>query len=57
MVKWEKIDSVTSRLIVPNGWIVRTLIDSSQAPPAVHQIFVQDTEHIWDIHEDETDEG
>jgi hypothetical protein len=56
MVRWEKIDSVTSRLIVPNGWIVRTLIiDSFQAPPVVHQIFVPDTEHIWDIH-DKTDE-
>lgn len=53
MVAWENIDSVTSRLKVPNGWIVRTLITFAMYPPAVHQVFLEDCNHHWNIHNDE----
>lgn len=52
---WEKIDSNTSRLKVPNGWIVRTIIDISSGSPnfihsvSIHQVFVEDEFHEWKI--------
>lgn len=42
---WEEIDDQTSRLKVPGGWIVRTIVNSP--PSSVHQIFVEDAHHEW----------
>ncbi len=57
---WEKIEDnnfiVTQRMKVPGGWIVRSLYSdavSSIAGPAItcalHQLFIEDVEHSWEI--------
>jgi hypothetical protein len=50
-MNWEEIDDRHSaRLKVPYGWIVRTVYNAG-----VHQIFVEDQDHIWGL-EDEKKE-
>lgn len=47
-LKWESIDAQTERLRVPGGWIVRTSV-FTYFGVAVHQIFIADNEHIWEL--------
>lgn len=48
--KWEKLESYSSRLKVPGGWIIRTFEDRGMsAGGCVHQIFIKDENHIWEI--------
>jgi len=50
--KWEKLDNNTCRLQVPGGWIVRTFESRGyNAGGCVHQIFIEDKNHIWVIEE------
>ncbi len=47
---WETIDNDTSRLKVPHGWIVRTIVGSGsyQGGVSVHQIFIANEAHSWE---------
>lgn len=47
-IYWEEIDSDTNRLKVPGGWIVRSYMHSVSGH-TVHQIFIEDPEHLWII--------
>lgn len=50
---WEEIDSYTDRLKVPDGWIVRSIIDNAgvndSGGAAIHQIFLSDPDHEWKL--------
>ena len=48
--KWEIIDSDSDRLKTPNGWIVRSWINSISGA-SLHQMYVEDKEHQWKIEE------
>jgi hypothetical protein len=43
---WERIDKFTSRMWVPEGWIVRSL---SSYETGNHFIIVADCKHVWKI--------
>lgn len=45
---WEEIDVCTARMKVPGGWIVRSVLTRSTGV-SVHQIFVPDPGHVWEI--------
>jgi hypothetical protein len=55
ITKWEKIDcesninwSVTERLKVPGGWIVRSTVHFFEKKSgAMTSTFVSDPDHIW----------
>lgn len=38
--KWEKIDSLTTRMKVPGGWIYRSLTSTSSHDAGVALVFV-----------------
>jgi hypothetical protein len=46
---WEKIDGETSRMKVPNGWIVRSIQFYFGAAVSLHQIFIVDPGHQWKL--------
>lgn len=50
---WERIDTTTERMPVPGGWIVRSIVTNSLNAIAVHQVFVADPQHLWEIHNGE----
>ncbi len=54
VVKWEPIDDDSDRLKVPGGWIVRSRLYINDninglAAASVHQIFIHDIAHEWEI--------
>lgn len=46
--KFEEIDRETSRLKVPQGWIVRTIAITSEGV-GVHTFFMSDVLNIWKL--------
>jgi len=46
--KFEKIDDETSRLRVPDGWIIRTIVRNSEGI-SVHTFFLKDIMTHWDL--------
>ena len=53
MIEWEDINSNSDRLKVPGGWIVRSCVKSGSydGGASVHQIFISDSKHIWNLNE------
>lgn len=59
MPKFEKIDELTDRLKVREGWVVRTRSTASRTSPggiinvstSVHTIFIKDKFHEWKLEE------
>ena len=49
---WQEIeedsDSVSARLKVPGGWVVRTIVLASRGA-GVTQIFVSDPDYKWEL--------
>jgi hypothetical protein len=43
------MDVQSSRLSVPGGWIVRTVVTSGSGRVGVVQTFVEDANHSWKI--------
>lgn len=51
---FEKIDEYTSRMKVPDGWIVRTIVNTHYLGGAgVHQIFIHDGFHQWELEKED----
>lgn len=46
--KWEQIDKHTSRMWIPEGWIVRCL---SSYETGNHFIVAKDPKHIWEVNQ------
>jgi hypothetical protein len=49
---WETIDKETQRMRVPNGWIVRSRSHWGESI-SIHQVFVPDSLHAWELPEHE----
>jgi len=51
--KWESINKTTSRLKVPGGWLVRTVLipANSYGGYAVSMIFISDSSNAWLLEE------
>lgn len=45
---WETIDTYTSRMRVPGGWIVKSEIRCGEGC-TVHQIFIKDPANTWKL--------
>lgn len=44
-MKWELIDRTSARLRVYGGWIVRSWHPSG----GIHQVFISDVSHSWEL--------
>jgi len=43
------VSTYSDRLEVPGGWIVRTIVNIYNSGVSVHQVFVPDPEHLWEL--------